>query len=126
MKATELRIGNWVTFSNMITSDRYYQITGRFFSGFNGPDNLDITPYYKPILLTDGWLVKFGFIKRDGNNICWDLGSFMIGWYGNKYATYIISLKQENNNLNFHSKIKYVHQLQNLYFALTGKELTIN
>jgi len=31
-----------------------------------------------------------------------------------------------NKNGAFINKIKYLHQLQNLYFALTGEELTIN
>ena len=64
----------------------------------------------KPILLTEEWLLKFGFsifknmyfIKGMQIWKCNDL------FLCNKNGIYI----------------KYVHQLQNLYFALTGKELT--
>ena len=80
-------------------------------------ENIDGVP------LTEEWLMKFGFEKFIGNNILWGLGDFCVGWYGNKYATWIIRMRQENNEMNFHSQIEYVHQLQNLYFTLTGKEL---
>jgi hypothetical protein len=45
-------------------------------------------------------------------------GEFIEGWY--------IGLKDLGNVL-FHSfmKIEHVHQLQNLYFALKGEELTL-
>ncbi len=71
----------------------------------------------EPIPLTEEWLLKFGFEKT---------------WYGVEDALielqktekgYILSI-----NCNEYTEGKefyYVHQLQNLYFALTGEELTI-
>jgi hypothetical protein len=74
------------------------------------------------IPLTEEWLLKFGFTFRK------DTG--FIGWYsqpvfGESIRVFLI----ENGYFKFHSAttvIKYVHQLQNLYFALTNEELTIN
>jgi len=86
---------------------------------------------YKPIPLTEEWLVKFGFIRQGSRNmwvkdkLCIDLkelpnirGEFIEGWY--------IGLKDLGNVL-FHSfmKIEHVHQLQNLFYCLTGEELKL-
>jgi hypothetical protein len=42
--------------------------------------------------------------------------------HGDKYYQYIISC-DEDERLSLGIDIKYVHQLQNLYFVLTGQEL---
>ena len=102
MKANELRIGNYYIENNQVCRVEHYDISSAYFN----PD------MYKPIPLTEGWLLKFGFEKKIGwddliyhvkNNV--DLYEFLSG-----YEYY-----------DFH--IKHVHQLQNLYFALTGEEL---
>lgn len=84
---------------------------------------------YEPIQLTEQWLVKFGltYVCNHGRE--------------NKYGyinKYFIYFDQESNNWfieiggaseserNEHVCIKYVHQLQNLYFALAGEELVLN
>ena len=73
----------------------------------------------KPIALTEEWLIKFGFYKNDELfTIEWNEFSFSIFDFDNgKFAI--------NNSFNY-VDINYVHQLQNLYFALTGEELIIN
>lgn len=76
----------------------------------------------EPIPLTEEWLEKFGF-KITGqtphpNNI-WTV-------YGEECKfelEHIISFFLYDNKC-FGTEVKYVHQLQNLYFALTGEELT--
>ena len=76
----------------------------------------------EPIPLTEEWLVKFGFEEIDGF-LTLDLGSFsgarFIFWYGDVLNLFCKS------DMMLSKQIKYVHQLQNLYFALTGEELTI-
>jgi hypothetical protein len=79
-----------------------------------------------PVPLTEEWFLKFGFeLKTDVyfSNIkykdqCWVNFSFCIAVWRNGNFMY------DWNGGNI--QIKYVHQLQNLYFALIGKELTIN
>jgi hypothetical protein len=113
MKASELRIGNWIStiygmefqvypiaFKQMPTDEKH---------------NL-ILDTWKPIPLTEEWLFKFGFEigynqKKMLNVYCKDFG-FLI---------------ERSNSNNFYYKkvnIHSIHQLQNLYFALTGIELT--
>ena len=71
---------------------------------------------YMPIPLTEEWLVKFGFkyigsAPTLGINESWNRGNIRIE-------------QLQSKELVFHGlQIKYVHSLQNLYFALTGEEL---
>ena len=117
MEAKELRIGNYVEndIGDFILIDR---------------DTLPfiVTKWIKchhPILLTEEWLVKFGFVKNYYNDI------LNITGYWNKEKDCGIDLEQNEifvYRLNGRKRtlgIVYVHQLQNLYFALTNEELTI-
>ncbi len=77
-----------------------------------------------PIPLTFEWLKKFEFKMEDsGNNVTdfWRTTSagieISIVYYGDEY------LQTEINSIGIDIHILYVHQLQNLYFALTGEEL---
>lgn len=89
----------------------------------SGDDTFFETCNYKPIELTEEWLLKFGFIPnkyKDEYTIC---------PYGKN--TYVLDKEYtDKGEWDFCYEeaylvtIKYVHQLQNLYFALTGEELT--
>lgn len=72
----------------------------------------------KPIKLTKEWLLKFGF---EHNDDFYSIGLIHI-WYGVESSDFNYGNK---NALYSIKTIKHVNQLQNLYFALTGKELTI-
>lgn len=78
---------------------------------------------FKPIPLTEEWLINLGFIKKlwKAKNVnYYELNGFEIilkDTYYKKGATYFKS------SLLFEYFPEYVHQLQNLYFALTNNEL---
>ncbi len=81
------------------------------------------------ITLTKEWLLKFGFIKDDEYDKCYNKilenGFYLCGiGFGVNNEKYDVFLTDSNNNEL--TIVKYVHQLQNLYFALTGKELELN
>ena len=114
MEAKELRIGNYVNF-------KFHKDCG----GVKGIEvfvsDLEIilhngmkSKYYTPIPLTEEWLVKFGFEENSTS-------------FTNSIAyPCIVKLKNQSNCIFYNSlQIKHVHQLQNLYFALTNEELTI-
>ena len=78
--------------------------------------------FIKPIPLTEEWLIKFGFEPELKNKDSIN-GEFIVYW---KYPFVF----NTNHGWWLYSKQlkiqpEYVHQLQNLYFALTGEELTI-
>lgn len=80
-----------------------------------------------PIPLTEEWLLKAGF-EQDGAYYIKDLfGSTFIEFDcdGELYNLFIRQLGEfgESDCIFMSITIEHVHQLQNLYFALTGKEL---
>ena len=113
MKATELRIGNYVIEKGKIKP--MYSI-----SNHNAKDYSRI----EPIPLTEEWLKKLGFKLVFAGQ-----GDGYIYEYGELCKTLTIHSRDRNKFLysTFNScekHIQYVHQLQNLYFALTNEELT--
>jgi hypothetical protein len=76
---------------------------------------------FKPIPLTEEWLLKLGLEKIG-------IWTFSLNLVGNLDLIYYLGEKGWSIGLKSYSdfsNLKYVHQLQNLYFALTGKELII-
>ena len=118
MEANELRIGNWVIVNEEC------QIEDIFHDVVNVSTRFEtyVLDVVKPIPLTEEWLFKFGF-KFDGH----------CSWWKNKLIELTIdtgedeySVFNDNGDYITLKGIKYVHQLQNLYFAITGEELTKN
>jgi hypothetical protein len=77
--------------------------------------------HFKPIELTEEWLLKLGLEKIG-------IWTFSLNLVGNLDLIYYLGEKGWSIGLKSYSdfsNLKYVHQLQNLYFALTGEELII-
>jgi hypothetical protein len=72
---------------------------------------------YEPIPITEEWLLKFGFEKSFDTNFTLEFLHHELEINISGYGTWL--------NTQDIVSVKYVHQLQNLYFALTGEELTI-
>ena len=108
MEIKELRIGNLIKLHETITKFEYTDFN------FN---SLFITP----IPLTEEWLLKFGFISMYSNYI------IKAGDYYNSIKKdcekWIYSYDESDAGCYELKQIKYVHELQNLYFALNDKEL---
>ena len=73
-----------------------------------------------PIPLTEEWLIKFGFRKTWFG---YDIISTGIEIEPLENEDYTICINA--NEYHIGENFKYVHQLQNLYFALTNKELEL-
>ena len=68
-----------------------------------------------PIPLTEDWLIKFGFEKeKDGPITFFNKDNLAIEKYSNKCIF---------TDGDIYTEIYSVHHLQNIYFALVGKEL---
>ena len=144
MNANELRIGNYVFSAEDNKTGEVLQIdsSGIIFANKNGNRWQDLKNI-QPISLTEEILLKCGFEKVK-NKDKEDLREY-IGHTAQKaryaiFDTDIFITKVDKRGLLwrgiecdfmvlFYHKsipIKYLHQLQNLYFALTGQELEIN
>lgn len=135
MKASELRIGNLITWVDEDdSSNAILTLTGIVLNDCiwvewewedGAKDNTDCgLESIKGIPLTEEWLMKFGFktknlkqkrFEKEGVDLAGRLtqsGFEVYFIYKNLFAGETIA--------------QYVHQLQNLYFVLTGEELEIN
>jgi hypothetical protein len=80
----------------------------------------------EPIPLTEDWLKRFGFEKDEE----YDEGGLvdyrmMLMWHSLEFVSFWNSEDLKGvNQPQTGVDVEYVHQLQNLYFALTGEELT--
>jgi len=110
MKAQELRIGNLVQF---YSKKRGAWKLDKVHSDYFKPKELSNV---KPIPLTEEWLERLGF--NDGSDLQITENIYLIAMSDNS-----VRLAESGNFIGVN--IQYVHQLQNLYFALTQKELTI-
>jgi hypothetical protein len=116
----ELRIGNIIyTTRNAKESEPY-----EFIVTASSMQSIEMFPEaYNPIPLMEEWAVKFGKtrmgLKVQANS--YPDGDLYIDNEGEGY--YLFNC---NDGYRFGKEIKYVHTLQNLYYALTQTELTIN
>jgi len=111
--ANELRIGNKVLYGNVYTIDNGMQIHN-YYKSFNP---IPLTP---EILEKAGWLWNEecnSFEKYPNGDARMNLQKKFNGGY--TMFNYVIKALIAEN-------IWHLHQLQNLYFALTGEELSIN
>lgn len=101
MKASELRIGN-IIFSKKNKGSVVVQCL----------PGIDMDNY-EPIKLTEEILFKYGFIEERS---CFKKNGMELFNIADLYFRGQYPIKAD---------IKYVHQLQNLYFALCGEELEL-
>lgn len=114
MKASELRLGNWVEQPN----DGVTRVTAVLNDLQIKTETGYVDKYCMPIPLTEEWLLKFGFDETivEGYPLYQSNKGFIVEYYVDE-SVFLI--------LDFEVRVKHVHQLQNLYFALTGEELEL-
>ena len=114
MEAKNFRLGNTIKFGEREISISRHDI-----------DNMAkmeitegaISELYKPIDLTEKWLISFGFVGRHN---MWSNGIITVGYIAtDEHFEYEFQFPFNHWTKN---SLKYVHELQNLFFALTGDE----
>ena len=130
----ELRIGNLVDLGNRIA--KIIEISNLSCVVVDLEETQDTIEDYertKPIPLTEEWLYKFGFKDIDK-------GDHDYNTYTDSNHDYYLQIDVRKKDGKYSIldnsfddlrdfsmvDISYVHQLQNLYFALTGEELIMN
>jgi len=139
MKARELRIGNWVMYDRPC---RIHALTANppiitiefglcvVYPPFKNTE--DYSEHYsftsiediEPIPITPEILEKAGFRKEhlgQGKMHLCISEDYFLTFYDNE-----VYLECNDSFISLHFGCKSLHQLQNLYFALTGEELEIN
>jgi len=134
MKANELRIGNWLNGPEgnaQVTGIQNREVVE---IGEMGHVMEDVSP----IPLTEDWLKKMNFqrvtdVGKGGSNEVLSLDLWLceglIHFYSNNEEDYsdVTAWYVDYGEPceNYFCRVQYVHSLQNLYFGLTGEELTI-
>lgn len=117
IQANSLRLGNWVSFKGLwqgkvreISSSGVILIEGN--DGFFDDENI------QPIPLTEEILFKCGFSRGDKTPI--DYWKILPHYNIGKFEIFHEIGYKINSNL----PIESLHQIMNLYYSLTGQELT--
>ena len=129
IKASELRIGNLVEglgdtcMVSNIGQDYFYV------SSIEGINYKSTWAEIKPIPLTEEWLLRMGFEKKGSEWILFPCCEIQIivfneGNY-NGVMFYTRTIHTDYTPIYSANHINYIHQLQNLYYALTNQELEI-
>jgi len=135
LKPQELRIGNLIDCKSPIGICPILQLR-ELYAIVKHSNGTEVDIFYnqaKPILLTEQRLVELGFKKwgRDDmpSTVSYELGILKIAtryfYKDGKVFGWMWEKTEENNPSSWKPKvdIEYVHQLQNLYWCLCGKEL---
>lgn len=150
MKSDELRIGNWIEFKNPVGS-KYVKVMGMQINKlsivYDYKEFKDISSNsFSPISLTEDIFLKCGFTKQIGycfrfKNVHITESCIEIGWNDNKdnKPQYYVYLRNFNTDKSLPGGVRlpddlvivrndlmYLHELQNLFFFITGNELSIS
>lgn len=130
MEAKELRIGNYYAIAETqgIVYTKVKELKYNKFGNLSsGNHNLELAA--KPIPLTEEWLLKFGGNTDNENTPYLSLYKYSdLRLYCITVDGEVVGVQKCKSNympISNYRHIKYVHQLQNLYFALLGEELTL-
>ena len=147
INANELRIGNFIyRTSKMQPSDNilctaaeilkegvcigYWQYAAHFAKDDEIKKHVVAYENLNPIPLTAEWLERFikdnytiFFYKPKNNKIFIQIDDLKIEIYNSELVNKKVLVRHNKTLISDIPKLQYVHQLQNLYFALTGKEL---
>ena len=126
--ARELRIGNWVLDTSRLLS---IKITGKMIARLDDKKLIVL-----PISLTPDILLECGFQKRESieKGLLWVVYVDKMDTFFYDFDTgFLYKINEYTNNiineLHFRgvelAKLEYLHQLQNIHFAITGHELEI-
>lgn len=120
MKANEFRIGNLINRPDLgdghLRTESILAIYERVKTTGPVPTILDFKDI-EPVPITKEWMTRLGFAPvREGK---WEHGTMPLEIYWNERMRFYYG-----NAVGI--SLDYVHQLQNLYFALTGEELILS
>ena len=116
---TELRIGNSI---RDVQTKGIKKVTVGMLSNW---ERLHSPPYggYEPVEITESELLKYGFRKVDDRTFKFPKSNWEVFKRVDRSGVFFWSIDSGECDLDLY--IGYVHQLQNVYFALTERELEV-
>lgn len=134
INASELRIGNYVDFyGNHIrvwsilspTPQREKRYDGKCILEIGSPDSFNVPiDEVNPVALTEELLLRCGLSPNEW--FCCDGYCVVEDRDADTHYGWCMKVRNASHTREIEfGYFKYLHQLQNLYFALTGEELTL-
>ena len=123
MKPEELRIGNYVNNGIEdieINSIEYDDVEIKWNVSWDEFCASEYLEDCKPIPITDEWLLKLGFLIAFDND---DIEIYKKGNFVYVNQNQIGTGTDIESRILIDNDVNYIHQLQNLYYALTANEL---
>ena len=125
LKCTDLRIGNWIKYEDKLV--QVVQLSSLMILCQRDENQflVNCSPkVFQPIELTEEVLLKIGF-EKFVKSFRMELSGCRLDYFIDK--TLYIYKKHTNCCLikDLEIKCEYIHQLQNSFFLLTGKELEV-
>lgn len=142
MKIEDLRIGNLVSVNNKQfhpnLKGAILRVTGLHERSRNGVVETSVNleceretysqfmEYIKPVALTEQWLLDLGFNQIIEKQWYLHFHDVCLTLYedSEQYMVQIHDMEIDESSI-FLKSIQYVHQLQNIFFILSGKEIDI-
>ena len=128
IQAKELRIGNLVHIVDPSAGFVEAEISAGAIYDISEMERLGKPMPYAPIELTEEWLYLFGFKAKNGvytldrsTELGHPFGNFSVSFYDSTQ----MKCWRGDRYIGVVPNLQYVHQLQNLFYALTGQELEI-
>ena len=124
----ELRLDNYICINNNLHPCRVKEITMSSVVVESIKENYSEPTInsMNPIPLTEEWLIKFGFKKKENSLFTKKLEYIYNSLkYCEDYKIWIYYNDNNDAACNSIADLNFVHELQNLYFALTNEELTM-
>ena len=134
MKTTELRIGNLVSFRGRMATVYQVNRSGAVLQ-YEGDTNTEIEGVRRstvsindiePVRITEEILIKSGFYKDEGS-----IRFYIKHVMNSSICAFRVLLSNtglyfpNTSNVEWGVNMTGAHQLQNLYFAITGQELSV-
>lgn len=120
----EFRIGNYIQIKNILHDEVYYEIAGIHKDSVwvYIPVKFKQVPVDFKIVsnipITNEWLQKLGFNETDGVFVHKNRVPYYIELFNGSYVL-------KNGNGSFAKLVTHIHMLQNIWYFLTGTELTL-
>lgn len=144
MNASDLRIGNLIGKSSeviVVKSIDEYGINVSYDRDY-GEEYEGLFSDLTPIPITKEWLLKASFFNDENNSDLYYISQYFSTmaprprfaliklhkepFEDNHYQFLFYDVEKEQGIISLGIKIKYLHELQNMYWALKGEDLTIN
>lgn len=117
IKYNELRIGNWVMWNGPNSQEKALVCAISMEEIYFSCGDSGLIENIEGIPITEEWLLKHGH-NKDTNELIY-IDRFKLIWNDTYKFWYILDYE----SLGYITKVEYIHEWQNAFFALNGKEL---